>query len=96
MKANRRLLSVDPVPSPPSGGRSWCELAQGTMARLGLKDGGAHEILDAGGPGLRVWIRCGEGIDENTLRLPERLCRALDLRKGEGVSLRPLPGPQPP
>ena len=93
MKAERRLLTVDPVPNPPSGGRIWCELAKGTIARLGLRDGGAHEILDAGGPGLRVWIRAGEGIDEQALRLPERICRALNLREGDGVALRPLSEP---
>ena len=93
MKADRQRLTADPVPGPPPAGRSWCELANGTIARLGLRDGGAHEILDAGGPGLRVWIRGGEGIDEDTLRLPERICQALNLRRGDGIALRPLTEP---
>jgi len=90
MKAERRRLTADPVPDSPAAGRIWCELASGTIARLGLREGGAHEILDAGGPGLRIWIRGGEGIDEDTLRLPERICQALNLRRGDGVALRPL------
>ncbi|MYK59773.1 MAG: hydantoinase B/oxoprolinase family protein [Rhodospirillaceae bacterium] len=93
MKAARRRLAADPLPGSPPAGRSWCELASGTIARLGLREGGAHEILDAGGPGLRIWIRGGEGIDEDTLRLPERLCRALNLRRGDGIALRPITEP---
>ena len=99
MKEKQRRLTADPVPGSPPAGRSWCELASGTILRLGLREGGAHEILDAGGPGLRIWVRGGEGIDEDTLRLPERLCRALNLRRGDGVALRPLtepPGPGTP
>ena len=93
MKKDRTLLTVDPVPDAPAGGRVWCDLAEGTIARLGLNEHGAHEILDARGPGLRVWIRCGERIGERVLRVPERICRALNVREGDGVALRPLSEP---
>ncbi len=93
LEKDRTLLTVDPVPDAPSGGRVWCELAEGTIARLRLNEHGAHEILDARGPGLRVWIRCGERVGERALRVPERICRALNVREGDGVALRPLSEP---
>ena len=93
MRREQRLLAVDPVPDAPSGGRTWCELAKGTIASLGLTEHGAHEIPDAQGPGLRVWLRGAEQIDEAVLRLPDRICRALNLRQGDGVALRPLSDP---
>ena len=94
MKGDRRLLTVEPVPDAPSSDRTWCELAESTIVGLGLTEHGAHEILDARGPGLRVWIRSVKQIDESVLRVPARICRALSLREGDGVVLRPLPEPQ--
>ena len=93
MKKDRPTLGVDPVPDPPPGGRAWCELADGAIDRLGLKELGAHEILDRHGPGLRVWLRGGKGLDGSTLRVPERICRSLGLRKGDSVALRSLSEP---
>lgn len=93
IRRSRQLLTVDPAPDLPSGGRIWCELATKTIVQLGLNDCGVHEILDAGGPGLRIWIRGGADIDENAIRLPERICGALNLRRGDGVALRPLNEP---
>ena len=93
MKSDRKLLTVEPGPDAPSSGRTWCELAEGTIAGLGLAEHGAHEILDARGPGLRVWIRSARQIDELVLRVPARICRALNLHEGDGVALRALPEP---
>ncbi len=90
MKEDRPTLNVDPVADPPPGGRAWCELADSAIDRLGLKELGAHEILDSHGPGLRVWLRGGDRLDGSTLRVPERICRSLGLRKGDSVALRSL------
>ena len=93
MRRDRTLLTVEPAPDAPAGGRIWCELARDTIARLGLNEHGAHEILNGRGPGLRVWIRGGTAIDESSIRLPERIGRALELRAGDRVALRPLSPP---
>ena len=93
LKKDRPTLNVDPVPDPPSVGRAWCELADSAIDRLGLRKFGAHEILDSCGPGLRVWLRGGDRLDGSTLRVPERICRSLGLRKGDSVALRSLSDP---
>ena len=93
IKKDRPRLCVDPVPDPAPGGRAWCDLADSAIDRLGLKELGAHEILDTRGPGLRVWLRGGESLDGATLRVPERICQSLGLRKGDSVALRSLSEP---
>ncbi|MGI9382089.1 MAG: hydantoinase B/oxoprolinase family protein, partial [Methyloligellaceae bacterium] len=82
IERERPQLTVDPASEEPANGRVWCEVAAGTLDRLGLNEFEACEILDARGPGLRVWIRGGELLDETTLKVPERICHALNLRQG--------------
>lgn len=71
-------------------GRTWVEAAASTLAQLGLACGSACEIVDLGGPSLRVWTRASESAPAGHIVLPPHACRALNVTTGDAIRIRRL------